>query len=767
MEPNQERYNSQDQNDPFFSDKIIINEETEILMEESEDELIETVEPLKLLYGICMKCGQRRSYYRWCILCERKQSEENFKNWTSGNNDIDEFIKHSQFHSSGPQTFLEWIPFNRLENTKYLSKASRSTVYSAIWKDGPRVLWNHQNQEYKRSKAQVLVKLYHEDQVNEILNELKIYLDCYARDCALLIQFYGISQHPGHKAYLLIKQYAQNDSLHNYILHNFKSLDWEIKLHLLLYLAEDLKALHNSDYVHRNLNPPNVFVFENGLCAIGSYSKCRKDLSSPNAEEIFGWQRYMAPEFLRYKPYTKASDIYSFGMIMYTVGTGMIPYNQSHDDQYLTLDVCLGLRPKIPVNIPESFSELVIRCWKDEPESRPNIHEIHNSLMNWWSSIYNKCLNSTCLEFFAANDRDHINLKSQKIVQQKSENDKPLILPDLKNLEPLELIKFIISNHFVKYINRDELSTTMEHIGSGHFGTISKTIWKKTNDRVVCKRLKNIESINNKLVEAFLHELSMHRRLDFCSRIIRILGISFDETTEEYLFVMQYADGGDLRNYLQQNFSRLKWEDKIRLAHQITEGINYLHEENILHRDLHSKNIVIHQGEAKIIDLGIAKSTETETNLHPGVFGMISYIDPKLLENCSYKYDKKSDIYSLGVLMWELSSGCPPFNNNEDLILLRINLICGAREVPIPDTPIEYLNLYKSCWDNIPDLRPSIKQVFNKLGKMFNFPNNTIHDDNNDPLILQDSINKSEIEQSSSNTDIDYYEDSTIQELVF
>lgn len=45
---------------------------------------------------------------------------------------------------------------------------------------------------------------------------------------------------------------------------------------------------------------------------------------------------------------------------------------------------------------------------------------------------------------------------------------------------------------------------------------------------------------------------------------------------------MRYADGGDLRNYLQQNFSRLKWEDKIRLAHQITEGINYLHEENIL-----------------------------------------------------------------------------------------------------------------------------------------------------------------------------------------
>src|SRR2546423_573130 len=117
-----------------------------------------------------------------------------------------------------------------------------------------------------------------------------------------------------------------------------------------------------------------------------------------------------------------------------------------------------------------------------------------------------------------------------------------------------------------------------------------------------------------------------------------------DKSTQEYMFVMQYADDGNLRNYLRKKFSTLEWDDKIKLAYQITEGIKYLHGENILHRDLHSKNIVIHKGEAKIIDLGIAKSMETETNLYSGVFGMISYIDPKVLEDFSYnKYNKKSD----------------------------------------------------------------------------------------------------------------------------
>lgn len=201
---------------------------------------------------------------------------------------------------------------------------------------------------------------------------------------------------------------------------------------------------------------------------------------------------------------------------------------------------------------------------------------------------------------------------------------------------------------------------------------------------------------------------------------------------------MQYADGGDLRNYLQCNFITLTWDDKFKLAYQIAEGIKYLHGENILHRDLHSKNIVIHEGEAKIIDLGIAKSTETETNLHSGVFGMITYIDPKILENCSYKYDEKSDIYSFGVLMWELSSGFPPFINEKSENILRTHLIGGIREESIFGTPDKYLKLYKSCWSKDPKERPSINGVFIELGKMMCIQDdiNNSNNSNDDNLII-------------------------------
>ncbi|CAB5347422.1 unnamed protein product [Rhizophagus irregularis] len=169
-----------------------------------------------------------------------------------------------------------------------------------------------------------------------------------------------------------------------------------------------------------------------------------------------------------------------------------------------------------------------------------------------------------------------------------------------------ELINSIIKNKLVKVIDKSDL-LDMKNIDEGHFGIISKAIWKKTNNYVICKRLKNNDSVCNKPIEAFLHLLEMHRRLDFCQRVIRILGINLDESTKEILLIMQYADSGNLRQYLEQTFLELTWNDKIKLAYQITEGIKFLQGENILHRNLHSKNIVIHRGEAKIIGLTIAK----------------------------------------------------------------------------------------------------------------------------------------------------------------
>ncbi|CAI2173807.1 619_t:CDS:2 [Funneliformis geosporum] len=156
------------------------------------------------------------------------------------------------------------------------------------------------------------------------------------------------------------------------------------------------------------------------------------------------------------------------------------------------------------------------------------------------------------------------------------------------------------------------------------------------------------------------------------------------EITKEFFLVMEYAKCGNLQNYLKRNFDNLTWNDKTRLSFQIADGLNYLHNEDILHRDLHSKNIVIHENNAKITDFGISK-IENNSTMHIGLFSRIAYMEPQMLISQNFKYIKPSDIYSYGVLMWEISSGHPPFIDYNDNLLIAI--INQTREKTIPKTP--------------------------------------------------------------------------------
>src|SRR5947208_3867907 len=84
----------------------------------------------------------------------------------------------------------------------------------------------------------------------------------------------------------------------------------------------------------------------------------------------------MAPEVLSKKPYTKESDVYSFGMIMWEHTTGKKPFHYREHDQYLMLDILKGERPQITDDTPEFYAELMKKCWDHDPENRPTTEEI-------------------------------------------------------------------------------------------------------------------------------------------------------------------------------------------------------------------------------------------------------------------------------------------------------------------------------------------------------------------------------------------------------
>src|SRR5688572_11594295 len=99
----------------------------------------------------CPECGKLRISFGWCKECEANSMKEKFPYWTSGNNEIDELIRYTQLNAAQACDYLEWIPFENFEMVKYISEGGFSSVYSALWMEGPRWIWDDVAQDWTRS----------------------------------------------------------------------------------------------------------------------------------------------------------------------------------------------------------------------------------------------------------------------------------------------------------------------------------------------------------------------------------------------------------------------------------------------------------------------------------------------------------------------------------------------------------------------------------------------------------------------------------------
>ncbi|PKK79744.1 kinase-like protein, partial [Rhizophagus irregularis] len=177
---------------------------------------------------------------------------------------------------------------------------------------------------------------------------------------------------------------------------------------------------------------------------------------------------------------------------------------------------------------------------------------------------------------------------------------------------------------------------------------------------------------------------------------------------------MEYADSGTLQEYLKKHFCNLTWYDKLNLALQLVSAISYLHDEGIVHRDLHSSSsILIHRNSIKLADFGLTKRIEESSNLpyvDPKVFGRRKDIDDQMQMQI-YSLNEKVDIYNIGVILWEIFSGQLP-SVNEPFNDFVNRIIQDLRKTNVPG---DYIKICTECWDNDLDNRPAIYQIIDKL----------------------------------------------------
>ncbi|RIA81490.1 kinase-like domain-containing protein, partial [Glomus cerebriforme] len=187
-----------------------------------------------------------------------------------------------------------------------------------------------------------------------------------------IIRFYGITQDPITKDYMMVLDYAKNGSLRNYLDKSYTELDWKTKIYDLWDIAYGLNQIHTNELIHRDLHIGNVLhrgntcITDMGLCKPADYNPLEDTKKS-----IYGVLPYIAPEILRGQNYTKAADIYSFGIIMYEVISGLPPYHNVSHDKNLAIKICQGLRPRFNIKVPQLIVHLIKRCLDANPLNRP------------------------------------------------------------------------------------------------------------------------------------------------------------------------------------------------------------------------------------------------------------------------------------------------------------------------------------------------------------------------------------------------------------
>ncbi|EXX66702.1 Ste20p [Rhizophagus irregularis DAOM 197198w] len=367
-----------------YQEHVITNstiDSTIKLMEESDRKVVymNDLEKRKQVYGICGECNEPGTGRKWCQPCNAKRFKDNFKNWTSGNKDIDEFIQQSQLNAVHYKKNLEWIPFENFKDITYITRGGFGKIYSAEWPEGNIDSWDIENQKWKWQSRKVALKSLDNSSCisTEFLNEIKSHLQIYLYD---VIQCYGITQDPNTKDYMMVLEYCENGNLRNYYMNN--ELNYGLKISKLERIASGLLDIHNAGKIHKDFHSGNIlydgswpYISDLGMCQPANNEK-----QSIKQQGIYGVLPYMAPEVLRGHQYTKASDIYSFGIMMNEYISEETPYNNIPHSHALAIKICKGLRPNIFKFTPKSLADLITKCWDAKAENRPTAKELYQEL---------------------------------------------------------------------------------------------------------------------------------------------------------------------------------------------------------------------------------------------------------------------------------------------------------------------------------------------------------------------------------------------------
>ncbi|XP_038699357.1 uncharacterized protein LOC119996700 isoform X1 [Tripterygium wilfordii] len=261
----------------------------------------------------------------------------------------------------------------------------------------------------------------------------------------------------------------------------------------------------------------------------------------------------------------------------------------------------------------------------------------------------------------------------------------------------------------------------LRELGSGTFGTVYHGKWrgtdvaiKRINDRCFAGKPSEQERMRDDFWNEAIKLADLHH-----PNVVAFYGVVLDGPGGSIATVTEYMVNGSLRNALQKNVRSLSKRKLLLIAMDVAFGMEYLHGKKIVHFDLKSDNLLVnlrdpHRPICKVGDLGLSK-VKCQTLISGGVRGTLPWMAPELLNGSSSLVSEKVDVFSYGIVMWELLTGEEPYADLHYGAIIG-GIVSNTLRPPIPEScDPDWKSLMERCWSSEPSERPSFTEIANDL----------------------------------------------------